>query len=93
MRITNQASKKAPSTVGEWDEEIQTRSEDELVAAKQALETLKEWPAFREGFAWTRIFVLIGSIENEQKIRVGRIHPQPAARLATRERKGVTNGN
>lgn len=58
-------AKKAPSTVGEWDQEIAQRTTSELNRHLSALSALRSWEAFNEAFKWTRMFVLIDSIQQE----------------------------
>ena len=52
-------------TIGDWDKELAETPVDELIKRKQALEALRAWPTFDREFKWTRIFVLISSIEYE----------------------------
>ena len=63
------AEYKAPSTIGEWDKEIEQLDSPDLELYRDALETLREWKAFKEAFSWTRIFILIQSIEQEERRR------------------------
>ena len=62
--------KKSPSTLGEWDIEIAAQSEADLLKYSAALQTIREWEAFKGAFGWTRIFVLIDSIRFELERRV-----------------------
>jgi hypothetical protein len=58
--------RKTPSTLGEWDIEIAERSQADLLNYQEALRTLRdEWEAFNGAFKWTRMFVLIDSIQFE----------------------------
>jgi len=60
---------KPPSTIGEWDAEIEQTSDGDLKAIRLALAILKAWKPFNAAFAWTRIFVLEQSIGFELERR------------------------
>jgi len=60
---------KGPSTVGEWEAEIKNTDSKDLATYRMALSTLREWQAFKDSFAWTRMFHLITFIQTEQEDR------------------------
>ena len=53
-----------PRTFGEWDQEIDRQSTEDLLRWRQALRELEKWEAFRLAFKEFRIFVLGQSIDH-----------------------------
>jgi hypothetical protein len=51
-----------PTSLGEWDKEIASKSDAELLQYKAALRTLREWENFKEAFKFSLMFVVEQSI-------------------------------
>lgn len=58
-------------TLGEWDKSVEKLSDEQLAEIKKALETLNNWPDFKQEFKWTGIFALYPTLDGEQLRRSG----------------------
>jgi hypothetical protein len=55
--------------LGDWEKELSSMSYTDLVLRLQALNTLKNWPAFYKAFRGFSTFVLVSMIQYEIKKR------------------------